>query len=397
MKKLLKVLTTMLCALSLTVLFPTLSAKADENVNLVYANVPADWENPCVWAWDADGNGAFEAWPGGAMTKDANNEGWYYIYVPAGMSNVIVNANEGSVQTADFTTNDQDAWFTVNSAEDVTVSNDKLTEGDIPEYVPTFKVFAKVDSSWVEPCLWAWSAPDGTNLFANWPGEAMKENTDGFYSMEIPTWVNSIIVNGNAGSVQTADISVEAKDVWVVVAADGTYEVFDEKPAASAEDMITVHAKAPEDWLLPCLWAWSAPDGTNVFANWPGEELALDGDWYVMDVPNWVNSIIVNGNLGAIQTSDISVEAGKDVWVVVKSAEEYELFYEEPAVEEPKVEEVAKEEPEALEEALEAEAEVTEEKGISGGAIAGIIGGVVVAAGAATGVVVSKKKKNSVK
>lgn len=398
MKKILKVLAAMLCALCVTVLFPTLSAKADESVNLVYANVPADWENPCVWAWDADGNGAFEAWPGGAMTADENNEGWYYIYVPSGMSNVIVNANEGSVQTADFTTNDQDAWFTVNSAEDVTVSNDKLTEGDVPEYVPTFKVFAKVDASWVEPCLWAWSAPDGTNLFANWPGEAMKENTDGFYSMEVPTWVNSIIINANAGTVQTADISVEPKDVWVVVAEDCSYELFDEKPAASAEDMITVHAKAPSDWLLPCLWAWSAPDGTNVFANWPGEELVLDGDWYVMDVPNWVNSVIVNGNLGAVQTTDISVDAGKDIWVVVKSADEYELFYEEPAAssKEETKESEASEPVTEVAEAAEAEPEVEETKGISGGAIAGIIGGVVVIAGAVVGISVSKKKKNSV-
>ena len=224
MKKLLKLVASVLMAVSCLVLLPGAEAMADESNNIVYAQVPQDWENPCVWAWDADGNSAFEAWP----------------------------------------------------------------------------------------------------------GEAMEANTDGWYSMKVPTWVNSIIVNANEGSVQTSDLSVEAKDVWISVDAEGNGEVAYEKPAASAEDMITVHAQVPSDWLLPCLWAWSAPDGTNVFPNWPGQELTLEGDWYTYSVPNWVNSIIINGNLGEVQTTDISVETGKDVWVVVKGAEDYSVTYEEP-------------------------------------------------------------------
>ena len=57
--------------------------------------------------------------------------------------------------------------------------------------------------------------------------------------------------------------------------------------------------------------------------------MTQDGDWYTYDIPNWVNSIIVNGNLGAVQTTDITIEP-KDVWVVISSAEEYEVSYEEP-------------------------------------------------------------------
>ena len=330
MKKLLKLVASVLMAVSCLVLLPGAEAMADESNNIVYAQVPQDWENPCVWAWDADGNSAFEAWPGEAMQADSANEGWYYLYVPKGMTSVIINANEGSVQTADLATNDADAWITVTSAEEATLTNDKLTDGDIPAYVETFTVYAKVDDTWQSPCLWAWSAPDGTNAFAAWPGEAMEANTDGWYSMKVPTWVNSIIVNANEGSVQTSDLSVEAKDVWISVDAEGNGEVAYEKPAASAEDMITVHAQVPSDWLLPCLWAWSAPDGTNVFPNWPGQELTLEGDWYTYSVPNWVNSIIINGNLGEVQTTDISVETGKDVWVVVKGAEDYSVTYEEP-------------------------------------------------------------------
>ena len=80
------------------------------------------------------------------------------------------------------------------------------------------------------------------------------------------------------------------------------------------------------------MWAWSAPDGTNAFATWPGEALSEDGAWLVKEIPGWVNSIIVNGNDGSVQTSDISIETEKDVWVVVGSAEDYEVYYEEPEV-----------------------------------------------------------------
>ena len=60
--------------------------KADETSDAkkaVYVQVPKDWEAPCVWAWDDDGNNAFEAWPGEEMDADTTNEGWYYIWVPA--------------------------------------------------------------------------------------------------------------------------------------------------------------------------------------------------------------------------------------------------------------------------------------------------------------------------
>ena len=59
---------------------------------------------------------------------------------------------------------------------------------------------------------------------------------------------------------------------------------------------MTVHAQVPADWTDPSCWAWSAPDGTNAFASWPGEALSKDGDWYNIQVPGWINSVIINAN-----------------------------------------------------------------------------------------------------
>lgn len=145
--------------------------------------------------------------------------------------------------------------------------------------------------------------------------------------------------------------------------------------------MVTIHAQVPSDWLLPCLWACSAPDGTNVFPNWPGQELSLEGDWYVYSVPNWVNSIIINGNLGEVQTTDISVETQKDVWVIIKGGEDYEVFYEEPSL------------GGDTSDATNQAGTETVQSGISTTVIVISVIAVLVAAGAVTGIVVAKKKK----
>ena len=303
----------------------------EETHTAVYVQVPEDWENPCVWAWDDDGKGAFDAWPGGGMDADAANEGWYYIWLPSWANHVIINANDGNVQTEEQILDGKDAWITVNAADSVDISYERKTAGETPEYVEKFTIHTKVDDSWNDPSLWAWSAPDGTNAFAAWPGSAMKENENGWYTSAVPVWVNSIIINGNEGTIQTEDISIDPAEVWVTVDAEGGYDFSYVDPDKAQIPDITVHVMAPADWTAPCLWAWSAPDGTNVFTTWPGEALEEgENGWIQKTVPGWVNSVIVNGNEGGVQTTDISVEVGKDVWIVVNGAEDYEVFYEEP-------------------------------------------------------------------
>lgn len=397
MKKLFKTVMTLLAAAVCLMGVGVEPARAEESdVSIIYANVPEDWQNPCVWAWGEDGTNAFEAWPGGSMTADEGNPGWYYIYVPGFISSVIVNANEGTVQTTDLASGSADCWITVTSAEEAELTNEKLTEGELPENVATFKVNAYLPEDWTLPCLWAWLEPDGTNAFANWPGQELEQSADGWYSFSVPAWVNSVIINGNAGAVQTSDISVEPRDLWIVVEDSENYELSYEKPEI-AGDMITVHAKMPSDWLMPCLWAWSAPDGTNVFANWPGEEMVLDGDWYTYSIPAWVNSIIINGNLGGIQTNDISIEP-KDFWVIVSGdGDGYEVFYEEPSEEpadEPSDEPAVEQEPEATPTADASQSQQEPETDKGSNTVIYVIVAVAAAAAIAVGaVVVSKKKK----
>ena len=366
-----------LAALMLCLLMPitAFAEEASDGKMLIYAKLPSDWSAPHLWAWADDGTNAFDAWPGGEMEADSNNDGWYYCWIPETTNNIIINANEAAVQTGDYKLENKNAWVTVTDAENVEISYDAQTTGDLPEYVEKFKIHAQVPDDWQDVCLWAWSAPDGKNAFDAWPGKAMTKGEDGWYTASAPVWVNSIIVNGNSGDVKTEDISIDAAEVWVTVSEDGTSDFTYNDPNAPVAEDITVHVKAPADWSEPHLWAWSAPDGTNAFSSWPGEALQKGEDgWLTLSVPGWVNSIIVNANEGGIQTSDLSVDTGKDLWIVVTDAENAEVTYEAPAAE--------------SEPTVAAEPAETKSNAMP---IAIVV--VVVIAAVAGGVVVSKKKK----
>jgi len=331
MKKLRKSITVILALLILMVVAAPAMFAAEDDMVVAYVQVPEDWESPCLWAWDEDGNNAFDVWPGGEAEPDPGNEDWFYCWIPSWVTNIIVNGNEGGIQTGDFTVDGgKDMWITVTSAEKVEVSYEALTEGEAPAYVEKISVHTRIPGSWEEANIWAWLHPDGTNAFAAWPGEAMTLDDSGWYTAKIPAWVNSIIINAGDGNPQTEDLNIDPQEMWIVVADDGSAEVTYDNPDLAVEN-ITVRVQIQADWESPCLWAWSHPDGTNVYAAWPGEPLAADGDWLTLEVPGWINRVIVNGGEGSVQTADIEVDVGKDIWLVVIDTDNYSLTYEEPA------------------------------------------------------------------
>ena len=103
-------------------------------------------------------------------------------------------------------------------------------------------------------------------------------------------------------------------------------------PAQASEPTITVYAQVPQNWSAPCLWAWAGEQ--NAFDAWPVEPMSDCGDgWYAVNVGGWIDQIIVNGNGGSIQTADLSVESGCDVYVRVASVRDVSITYERPETE----------------------------------------------------------------
>ena len=134
MEKLRKLFVSMLLmALIIAAVSPAAVYAADSktdngDMRLVYANVPDDWKNPCLWAWNEAGDQAYEAWPGEAMTPDSNNKGWYYIYAPSWADHIIVNANAGETQTSEIVLKDGNTWVTVKDKEKTDA--DKTGDGE---------------------------------------------------------------------------------------------------------------------------------------------------------------------------------------------------------------------------------------------------------------------------
>ena len=96
---------------------------------------------------------------------------------------------------------------------------------------------------------------------------------------------------------------------------------------------ITVHIKVPEDWESPACWAWK-DGGANASEAWPGLGLTPGQDgWYTAAVPGWIDRIIANGNGGTVQTADLEVNAGMDIWIHVVNAEYAFVHYQEPSEE----------------------------------------------------------------
>ena len=195
------------------------------------------------------------------------------------------------------------------------------TTGTEPAPVETMIIHAYVPESWGTPRLWAWELESQQNLYDAWPGQTMTKNGD-HYTIEIPLWVNAVLVNGKDGNVQTADLPIEmAREIWIVV-FDTSSKVYYRQPTTAeltppVAQNITVYASVPADWSAPCCWAWLSSPMQNAFGAWPGEAMTMTDGYYAITVPSWVNYVIINANGGSYQTADLPVETGRDLWVVV--------------------------------------------------------------------------------
>lgn len=87
---------------------------------------------------------------------------------------------------------------------------------------------------------------------------------------------------------------------------------------AFAADNVTVYAKVPEGWTSVGAYTWEPED----FGSWPGSQMTLNADgWYEITMPGTHTTLIINAD-GGKQTVDLTIEAGKDVWVTVSDEQE---------------------------------------------------------------------------
>ncbi len=87
------------------------------------------------------------------------------------------------------------------------------------EPVPTYTIKVQVPAEWTSANWYAWDEND--NNAAPWPGTALGEAVDGWYTIELPVTMTNLIINYNGE--QTKDIKNidPTKPVWVTVTGTG--------------------------------------------------------------------------------------------------------------------------------------------------------------------------------
>lgn len=188
----------------------------------------------------------------------------------------------------------------------------------------SYTVYVDVPDGWNAPYIWTWNSTG--DLFDAWPGKQMVDDGNGWYRYSLPSSYLDFIISNGSG-VQTEDIRVNGKDVEVVVEEDGSYTInYREETLTEWENGINVTVSVPDDWKEPYMWAWDSAQG-DVFSQWPGAAMTLNNGTYTIELPNWTTGVIVNANNSSIQTMDISIEPGKDVWIIVNSEAEIQVQY----------------------------------------------------------------------
>ena len=95
------------------------------------------------------------------------------------------------------------------------------------------------EKTWV-PYLWAWDPVAGINAFGSWPGAAMMDNGDGWFTIDAALPEGSeygVIISAN-GSPQSADMMGNtAEEIWIII---DDYNIVDKT------EFITIYTEQPD-------------------------------------------------------------------------------------------------------------------------------------------------------
>jgi glycosidase len=169
----------------------------------------------------------------------------------------------------------------------------------IPQHNFTVHFFKPADWGTGINIYWYNVDPPGSLPNLNWPGTAMTNEGDGWYSYSF-TNVNSATVIFNDGSKQSADLPRD-KTGWY---ANGVW--YDSKPQTSNNNF-TVHFFKPSDWGtgINIYWYNALPDGSYPSVSWPGVAMTNEGDgWYSYTFNNVASAVDIF-NDGAKQSADL--------------------------------------------------------------------------------------------
>lgn len=256
----------------------------------VYFQRPLDWNVPNVHYW-YEGGGS--NWPGEEM--DALGDDWYALQLPDGVTaaNMVINdKTDGSNgnQTGDLYREGDGCYdLTTDSWTDTCA-------------IPGIKLYFQKPESWSTANIYWWE-PQPSGPSVGWPGEAMADLGDNWYSYQMAGGVTaSNVIFNNAGAPQTSDLYREGNGCYTI---DGGWTDTCDVPQPG----MTVYFQVPAGWGDSInIYYWNV-DGSP---GWPGVPMQSLGDgWYAFTFPQGVDmaNLIFNDGQGN-QTADLYTENG---------------------------------------------------------------------------------------
>ena len=426
MKRTLAILCVIACLCALCV--PAMAA----GTITVSVKAPADWDVVYLYVWEGD---PMAGWPGTAMTKNGD---WWTLEIPAGSyTNVIANNGEGKPQTSDLKMDGSaDCWIVAEATAGVVYTDAACTTpfgGGASTPSTGLNSLALVGTGIPGVGEWNPGDPAGdmvkvsegvyTKVIAALAGTTMKfkiagnDAWDDAYNfgagedgVSVAYGTKLDLTNGggskditlttvNDGNVKfTIDLTGEIPTLLVEETDEPVTEVPDapDVPAIPEGEKITVYVKFPDDWKGACVWAWKDGVGDADPSGWPGTLTLVKGDngWWSVQVPNWVEGVLVHGNGASVQTPDMQIEAGKDVWINAYTDYKNPVFsYEEITIIPPPADGGNVEVTARPTEGLKKDEAKAEPKGQDLTVLLAIVGSVVIIAIAAVVVIVLKNKQ----
>ncbi|MBD0404107.1 starch-binding protein [Flammeovirga sp. EKP202] len=185
-----------------------------------------------IYHWNASPTGvlANAAWPGVSMSQ---SNGWYAFTFPEAVtSSSIIFSNNGGGQTSDLIRN-KDGWYLNGQWYDQNPDDNTVTPTGLTVH---FK------STWSNPLLHYWNTDNGST--SNWPGVAMTNDGDGWFSYTIPNTSSTSLLFHDGNGNQTLDLS-RNNEGWY---KDGQW--YDENPELSSARNIPSDIEAVEEIKL---------------------------------------------------------------------------------------------------------------------------------------------------
>jgi glycosidase len=191
------------------------------------------WGTPYIYAWVDGPTELFGTWPGSAMTEEGND--WYKVLIEGHSDINLIFSNNGASQTGNLTRSEEgyyytdDIWYSGNPEGATTTSTTTTTTTTLGG--DDLNVHFKNRSGWT-PYVYAWTGtvPSITEIFGAWPGKAMTDAGNDWYTETISGYSSANMIFSNNGSSQTPDLT-RSNEGWYYT-DDSWYDSNPEGPQA---------------------------------------------------------------------------------------------------------------------------------------------------------------------